>query len=38
VVEEVVPEKGDVRVVVRFDDGQVRQFLASLVGDKLLPA
>lgn len=37
VVEEVVPEKGDVRVVVRFDDGQVRQFLASLVGDKLLP-
>ena len=38
VVEKVVPEKGDVRVVVRFDDGQVRQFLASLVGDKLLPA
>lgn len=38
IVEEVVPEKGDVRLVVRFADGQVRHFLASLVGDKLRPA
>ncbi|MGQ9517173.1 MAG: hypothetical protein ACUVT1_07890 [Anaerolineae bacterium] len=38
VVEEVVPEKGDARLVVRFADGQVRQFLASLVGEKLWPA
>jgi hypothetical protein len=38
VVQEVRPAAGDETVVVLFDDGTERKFLASLCRDKLLPA
>jgi len=38
VVQEVVPAGSDSTVVVRFEDGSEKKFLAKLVRDKLLPA
>jgi len=38
VVLEVLPAGSDSTVVVRFEDGSEKKFLAKLVRDKLLPA